>query len=77
MQAISQSKKVLIFGAAAVLSAVAFSTNTSSTTKTRSAPTTFVEECDCLPMWTCMQNGGECSKLEKDLRACMAKSRKA
>eukprot|EP00297_Palpitomonas_bilix_P025273 CAMPEP_0113895912 /NCGR_PEP_ID=MMETSP0780_2-20120614/17670_1 /TAXON_ID=652834 /ORGANISM="Palpitomonas bilix" /LENGTH=88 /DNA_ID=CAMNT_0000886883 /DNA_START=163 /DNA_END=429 /DNA_ORIENTATION=+ /assembly_acc=CAM_ASM_000599 len=33
-------------------------------------------ECDCLPLWNCMQKGGECTQLEAELRACMARQKK-
>ncbi len=34
------------------------------------------EECDCTPLWTCMQAGnGGCVLLEKQLRACLARQK--
>lgn len=34
-----------------------------------------VEECDCKPLWECMNDPalGECEELEKELRSCMAR----
>ena len=34
------------------------------------------EECDCTPLWTCMQAGnGGCELLDKQLRACLARQK--
>ena len=34
------------------------------------------EECDCAPLWTCMQAGnGGCDLLDKQLRACLARQK--
>lgn len=41
---------------------------------TTEAERTSSEECDCAPLWDCMVKGGECSALEADLKACMARS---
>lgn len=34
------------------------------------------EECDCTPLWSCMQSGnGGCELLDKQLRACLARQK--
>ncbi|EKX50119.1 hypothetical protein GUITHDRAFT_151226 [Guillardia theta CCMP2712] len=81
----------LLYGAVGTLAAasaaatVAFSsqtrTFTTTTSKTSSQPISESEgkDCDCAPLWTCMQTkcGGElcseCSGLETQLRACLAR----
>ena len=36
------------------------------------APRTADGDCDCLPLWECMQKGGDCSRLKTSLEACLA-----
>eukprot|EP01050_Picozoa_sp_SAG11_P047886 SAG11_NODE_25328_length_360_cov_0.808429_1_plen_47_part_01 len=30
-----------------------------------------LHECDCAPLWACMQKGADCSQLDLQLRACL------
>jgi hypothetical protein len=34
-------------------------------------------DCDCKPLWDCMQRGGECALLRTELDACLAAQRAA
>eukprot|EP00161_Ancyromonas_sigmoides_P009831 TRINITY_DN2438_c2_g1_i1.p1 TRINITY_DN2438_c2_g1~~TRINITY_DN2438_c2_g1_i1.p1 ORF type:complete len:122 (+),score=61.01 TRINITY_DN2438_c2_g1_i1:53-367(+) len=46
-------------------------------TTSASAPVLTGGDCDCKPLWDCMQRGGECALLRTELDACLAAQRAA
>ncbi|KAJ5073824.1 hypothetical protein M0811_08388 [Anaeramoeba ignava] len=45
--------------------------STVQTPKTQKFNHDEFDQCDCKPLWECMQSGGDCTQLEKDLRNCV------